>query len=531
MSAYPTSLTSSIARAPFAIWAARAVAIALAWSSTIGWPQEEKSTAKEPSGADLAIAIESRFVDAIAKGERSVVSIARVDTADEGVLAERDKRDGLLNDRFPPPDPIDTVPGDARDPGFVPQEFATGVIVDASGLILTNHHVLGERSRYWITTVDRKIFEAKPRGADPRSDLAVLEIVDKGAIRPDDFTPMAFGDTSRLRKGMLVISLGNPYSIARDGQASASWGIISNLGRKSGPSPSSEGGLGKDTLHHFGGLIQTDAKLNLGTSGGALLNLKGEMIGLTTSQAALAGYEQAAGFAIPVDATFLRVLEKLKRGEEAEFGLLGIRPANLSPSDRTRGAKGVQVSWVRAGTPAARAGIQQNDIIEKIGGTPILDTDDLMTRIGGLAPASETTLQVLSPSTGRSREVRVTLAKFRVAGRKIVTSPAPSWRGMRVDFVSTLEEDEISSRARGLGFGGLASDSEDAVVAVIEVEPNSPTWKAGLRRGDLITHVGAVPLDSPAAFHEQTNASEGAIELRIAIGNSDESPIVKIEPN
>src|SRR4030095_2005596 len=114
-------------------------------------------------------------------------------------------------------------------------------------------------------------------------------------------------------------------AIARDGQPSASWGIVSNLARKNGPTPvpnprSPTGSMSsKQTLSQFGTLIQTDAKLNLGTSGGALLNLKGEMVGLTTSMAAISGYEQAAGYAIAVDDVFRQALKALEEGREVEY--------------------------------------------------------------------------------------------------------------------------------------------------------------------------------------------------------------------
>ncbi len=114
-------------------------------------------------------------------------------------------------------------------------------------------------------------------------------------------TPIALGNAAELKKGQIVISLGNPYAVARDGQASAAWGIVSNLGRKAPATPSESDPSGRPTLHHYGTLIQTDAKLNLGTSGGPLLNLKGEMVGLSVVLAAAAGYEAAGGYAIPVD--------------------------------------------------------------------------------------------------------------------------------------------------------------------------------------------------------------------------------------
>ena len=148
--------------------------------------------------------------------------------------------------------------------------------------------------------------------------------------RPTNLQPITFGDAATLKKGQIVIALGNPYAIARDGQPSASWGIISNLQRQA-PSPrdGTRPSDGRETLHHFGTLIQTDARLELGTSGGALVNLKGEMIGLTTSLAALSGYERPGGFAIPVDDDFRRALETLKTGRLPDYGFLGVAPRTL----------------------------------------------------------------------------------------------------------------------------------------------------------------------------------------------------------
>ena len=201
-------------------------------------------------------------------------------------------------------------PPQPTDPDFIPNEYGAGVVVDRGGLILTAYQVLGEESDYYVTTADHKIYKATVKGADPRSDLAVL------SIEATDLTPIALGNAAELKKGQIVISLGNPYAVARDGQASAAWGIVSNLGRKAPATPSESDPSGRPTLHHYGTLIQTDAKLNLGTSGGPLLNLKGEMVGLGVVLAAAAGYEAAGGYAIPVDETFRRALETLKQGRE-----------------------------------------------------------------------------------------------------------------------------------------------------------------------------------------------------------------------
>ena len=148
--------------------------------------------------------------------------------------------------------------------------------------------------------------------------------------------------------------------------------------------PTESDATGRQTLHHFGTLIQTDAKLNLGASGGPLLNLKGEMIGLCVALAAVAGYETSAGYAIPVDATFRRVLEPLKEGREVEYGFLGVQPANLQAEEVLAGLRGVRVERVVPGTPAARCGLKPDDVITAVGDAPIHDADELILEVGRL---------------------------------------------------------------------------------------------------------------------------------------------------
>ncbi|HTM52763.1 MAG TPA: trypsin-like peptidase domain-containing protein, partial [Pirellulales bacterium] len=328
---------------------AAALGVACAWCAP--------AAGEPPRGVEAVAAIEGAMVKAIAAAERSVVAIARVKRSGEDRLDSAPTLFQQLGRTMPRP----------GDPEFIPNEYATGVVVDAAGLILTAHHVLREDCDYWVTTPDRKTYKVtKVVGADPRSDLAVM------AIEATDLAPIRFGDASKLRKGQIVITLGNPYAIARDGQASASWGIVSNIARKDGPTPGRDGQPGKPAMHQYGTLIQTDAKLNLGTSGGALLNLEGEMVGLTISLAATLGYEQPAGFAIPVDETFHRALKSLRQGNEVEYGFLGI--SLPQPYDtRWRGKKGVLVVDVLEGTPADRYGLRKDDVITQVNGIDVHD--------------------------------------------------------------------------------------------------------------------------------------------------------------
>lgn len=454
-------------------------------------PSAPKSLA-EPTGLEVVSAVEKVLADAIARCEKSVVSIARVSTEDPLAL---DAQPDFFAGRKPSP----------ADPDFQPSAFATGVIV-GPGLVLTNHHVLaaGKSSDlFFVTTVSKKVYKARIKGSDPRSDMAVLEIKEK--FDSTDFAVMPLGDGSKLRKGQIVIALGNPFAIARDGQASASWGIVANLQRKAPPSSDDRQ---RSTLHHYGTLIQTDAKLNLGTSGGALLNLKGEMVGLTTSLAAVAGFEQAAGYAIPVDDVFRRVLGELKEGREPGFGLIGIMFLPDPP--------GIQVGTTLPGGPASKAGILPKDIVLAINDQPVFDRDALMLRVGSLAPG--TIARVELDRAGQRVRKEVSLGKFPVQRGAVVTNPAPRWRGLMVDYSTALEEFESRLLAGAMPL--------EACVIVREVDEASPAWAAGLRRGMLITHVGTQRVEVPDDFSKAVAGKDGEAALKISDGFGKTSTII-----
>lgn len=450
-------------------------------------------SAQEVTGLQAAMAIERAMTEAIARCERSVVAIARV------------RRDAQ--------EPLGASP-DSAD--YIPNEYGTGVVIDRQGLILTNAHVLGtdaaNDSLYFVTTSDRKTYRAEVKAADPRSDLAVLQIA------ASDLTPIRFGNAKSLKKGQVVIALGNPYAIARDGQVSASWGIVSNLGRKLSPSSTVTPDESKSTLHHFGTLIQTDAKLNFGTSGGALINLKGEMIGLTTSIAATAGYEQAAGYAIPIDDTFLRVIETLKQGREVEYGFLGVSPLDLAASTIIQGGFGAQINGVVPGTPADRADVRRGDIVLAVDGNQVFNTDELMLAVGKMPVDSVVKLTVLRD--GRMVELAPQLSKFPVRGRKVVTAPPDTWRGLTVDYATMLLDPS----------GRPLTSLADGGIVVTAVEAESPAAEAGLQPNMLITHLGSTPVRSPREFFKLVAEQERAVELRVATAGGQSQKLIVLAP-
>ncbi len=452
--------------------------------------EEAKPDVRQATGLQAAIAIEGAMVQAIAKAERSVVAIARVRRQDEQPLDLSINQFGRMQI---------TELASPGTPEFIPNEYATGVVVGADGLILTANHVLQENCDYWVTTPDRRIFKVRRiKGADPRSDLAVLQ------IDATDLVPIAFGDASKLKKGQIVIALGNPYAIARDGQASASWGIVANITRKDGPSLDITNP--KPALHQYGTLIQTDAKLNLGTSGGALVNLAGEMVGLTVSLAAASGYEQSAGFALPVDETFLRAVRTLKQGSEVEYGFLGVAVNPLAVNDRQKGHFGVLVTSIVPGTPAERFGLMDRDIITHVDGQEIHDQDQFMLAIGRLPAEGRATLRV--ERDGRPRVVVIgELAKYFVPAGQIVTNPRPAWRGLRVDHVTA------SRNFHSWSLQGLI-DPQGSVI-VTEVMENSPAWNEGLRPDMLISHVAGNRVATPRQFLDLVVGQDGPVKLRI----------------
>jgi S1-C subfamily serine protease len=464
--------------------------------------------AQEVSGAAAAAAIEQAMVSAIAEAEQSVVAIARVRRAGSEQLEFSVNRFGRLQL------PEQPSPG---TPEFIPNEYATGVVIGAEGLILTAHHVLRPDCDYWVTGPDRKIYKAvRIVGADPRSDLAVLQIAATG------LKPIKFGDASTLKKGQIVIALGNPYAIAaRDGQASASWGIVANLTRKDGPSPDAAPQNSRPALHQYGTLIQTDAKLNMGTSGGALLNLKGEMIGLTVSLAAASGYEQSAGFAIPVDETFRRAVKMLEKGSEVEYGFLGVGVESLAPAERITGRHGVRVVSVAPGTPAKRAGLLEQDVVTHVGGEEIFDRDQFMLSIGKLPSAASVMLRV--DRNGRPLAIVVEeLSKFYVGGEKIVTNPRPPWRGMRVDYVTASPHFQ--------DWWQRGSVDPQGSVLITEVAEGSPAWNEGLRADMMISHVGGNRVATPREFLDSVAGQEGPVKLRLNL-RTGEQPERTVPPD
>lgn len=387
-----------------------------------------------------------------------------------------------------------------NDPDTVPESYGSGVVIDAKKkLVLTLAHVVRKAAKIYVRLPGGRGSWANIHAADPRSDLALLQLIDT----VEDLKAIPVGDGSRLHKGDFVLSLSNPFAAGyRDGSPSASWGIISNLRRRSTDllSDFERSERTRQPLYCFGTLIQTDTRMNLGCSGGAVLNLRGELIGLTTALAGISGGETPGGFALPMNDGMSRILDVLRRGEEVEYGFLGV---HLSLPDRT--PKGmVQINDVLPGGPAQQGGLQANDFIFSINGEPVHSNDEVFVLTGMHLAGTTVRIEAASGMNGPRKFYRVRLAKYLVNGPVIASRRPETPFGLRVDWTSILplrEERRWLSIPEG--------------VLLREVLPGSPAQKARLQTDMIITHIDKHKVMMPSEFYDRMKQAKGRIELTV----------------
>ncbi len=306
--------------------------LVLAWPD----PPPKAPNPAEPSALSVVAAIETVISDAIAEAEPSVVAIHRKKAQNpHEPLAIRGRnrrpaapplpRRGEFELPFPQGPETLSFP-QAPETDMISFDHGSGVVIGDRGQILTAYHVVRGATQLKVRAVDHQSFYAEIIAADPRIDLAVIAPIEIDRQDRPKLKPITIGDAGRLRKGSFLISLGNSFNAAREGKASASWGILSNVARRLEPETDESNRPTKaPQLNNHPTLLQLDSKLNLGMSGGAVINLKGELVGLTTMAASASGFDSMAGYAIPMDKLGRRAVETLKEGKEVEYGLLGIR--------------------------------------------------------------------------------------------------------------------------------------------------------------------------------------------------------------
>jgi Do/DeqQ family serine protease len=254
----------------------------------------------------------------------------------------------------------------------------SGVIVTASGRILTNAHVVKDAEDIKVTLHDGNDYDAKVLGVDPKADLAVLQL--KGNLPA--LRPLVFGDSTALRLGEVVLAIGDPFGVGK----SVTMGIVSAKGR---------GGMGIEEYEDF---IQTDAAINPGNSGGALVNLKGELIGINTAIASKSGGYAGIGFAIPTNMA-RPIMEQLIKDGKVSRGYLGVTIATVTPAvakeNKLRIEHGAYIGNIDPDGPAARSGLGEGDVIVGLNGTEIRTGDVFRNTIAMIKPGTTVDLAVV----------------------------------------------------------------------------------------------------------------------------------------
>jgi serine protease DegS len=277
----------------------------------------------------------------------------------------------LVTERIQP-NAIEELFGDAR-PRFrqrLEQSLGSGVIMDSAGHVITNHHVIATADLIRAQLADGRIAEAKIVGRDPDTDLAVLQLDLKTNI-----PVMPLGHSDRLRVGDIVLAIGNPVGLSQ----TVTQGIVSATGR---------GQLGVATFENF---IQTDAPINVGNSGGALINAEGELIGINTAVLAKNLGVEGIGFAIPVNLVRGVMSEILTKGRVVR-GWIGIVPADIDQTEARRfnlARSGVVVAKLYVDSPAAIVGMEPRDIILKVNDVAVTSAQDTLTRIANVKPGKK----------------------------------------------------------------------------------------------------------------------------------------------
>lgn len=495
------------------------VVVAIAVLSALLLPVVSRAASAEPTEKELLAAFESKLKAVSESAGPSVVCVvvSRSDTyprpdssADRpGQLGGFDPKEFVKGDSSPTRADLArrldlSDPRSAADHGC-----AGGVIVDASGLILVNYHAIDDATKIYIHLPGGKGSYADIHAADKRSDLAVLRLLTPPpglkAIRFADVrtAERADGPKASVFSGKLVALLvHSPVGGFDTDRPSLAVGNLTNLRRRH---PAAYTGQIDDqrsyTVYDFGTFLEYDVRrLSLGGSGAALLDLDGKLIGLTTAIAAVTGPQTGPGYALPMDANTRRIIEVLKRGEEVDYGFLGVA--------YDESGTGVRIGEITPQGPAQLAGLRPGEEIVRVDDVPVVDRRDLFYAVG--QALAGTRVKVRVNNFGRSREVDVTLAKIQHYLPYIASvRPEPVF-GLRVEYGSVLITQPLA---------GVRSLGVPPGVIVRDLVPDSPAAAKFKALGDLgnravITQVNGTTVTSPPEFYQ---AAKGQQSVKLTL--------------
>jgi serine protease Do len=410
------------------------------------------------------------FSSVVQKAGPAVVHI-RVEKTTKGIGINRQMRD-MFNDPF-----FEHFFGRQfeRFRQQEPQEFrrhgaGSGFIISADGLILTNNHVVEGAEDIRVSLADKREFTATVVGTDPQSDVALIK------IDGNNLPTLPLGDSKALEVGEWVIAIGSPFELSQ----SVTVGVVSAKGRSR---------MGINDYENF---IQTDAAINPGNSGGPLLNIQGQAVGINTAIFSRSGGHMGIGFAIPMDMV-KSIKEQLLQQGKVVRGWLGLiiqdLDKDLAQSFGLKAVEGVLVSEVTEGSPAAKAGVQQGDVLLTLDGIKLFDVNDVRNRVALTAPGSTVQLDLIRE--GRRQKLTVYIeeqpANFSSMGRK---SPEQQGGGSHLDGLGLSLQELTPELAQQFGY------KHHQGLLISEVLPGSPADILGLQTGQLVEEINQVRVQS-----------------------------------
>ncbi|HCD7174118.1 TPA: serine endoprotease DegP [Enterobacter cloacae] len=370
--------------------------------------------------------------------------------------------------------------GDDGQGGGQQQKFmalGSGVIIDAAkGYVVTNNHVVDNANSIKVQLSDGRKFDAKVVGKDPRSDIALIQIQD-----PKNLTAIKIADSDALRVGDYTVAIGNPFGLGE----TVTSGIVSALGRS---------GLNAENYENF---IQTDAAINRGNSGGALVNLNGELIGINTAILAPDGGNIGIGFAIPSNMVKNLTAQMVQYGQvkRGELGIMGTElNSELAKAMKVDAQRGAFVSQVMPNSSAAKAGIKAGDVITSLNGKPISSFAALRAEVGSMPIGSKVTLGLLRD--GKAVNVSLELQQ------------------------SSQNQVDSSTIFSGIEGAEMSNKGVDKGVVVNNVKANSPAARIGLKKGDVIMGANQQPVKNIAELRKILDSKPSVLALNIQRGDT-----------
>ena len=342
------------------------------------------------------------------------------------------------------------------------------MIVSSDGYIITNNHVVDGADDISVTIGNSTHdYPAKKIGTDPGTDVAVIKIDAK------DLPAVTFSDSDKLRPGDIVIAVGNPFGLTQ----SATMGVVSAVGR---------GNMGIIDYENF---IQTDASINMGNSGGALVDYQGRLVGINTAIFSRSGGNQGIGFAVPANLA-RTVMESILKNGKVQRGFLGVGLQALN-DDLVKAFKvpndsGALISEVQPDSPAAKAGIQNGDVIVAVDDKKVENPRELQLTIAGLAPGSKVDLKVFRE--GQPRTVAVNLSER--PGKGLLAPPSPEATEEVPDVLDGVTVADVDADIRK----ELNLPENTKGVVITQIDPDSPSAIAGLQKGDVVLEINRQPV-------------------------------------